>query len=350
MNNKLQLDKIVELSNLTYNNYKVNTTPILLVDLQEKINKILTLQTQNEKNNLFKYNFVSLHEIIGKNVIINFDPMILLNPINFKINEKNMEWVYMLHAFLLLLHDDYLKEDNYIKSSIFKIAYDKYKIVIDLPEILTDNDLQNIANTTGINLVIITEKNIINIYKNIKSKNWIVLIKLCGMYFPLYDFTHKCFKDTSNFITYLQSIGNVIDIKKKIIKPMIKYEEEQSNDEDKVQFISEKVPDNIETPKTHIKTKTKTKQDSKNDIFLPNPNINKVVETIKEEDNTLENNNKDELVKFLNNIKSTTKLEDIQKFALLYNLTIIKGTTKEGKPKYRTKQDLIDDLQKIISK
>ena len=341
MNNKLQLDKLIQFGNVTFDNYK--KSPILTEELQDKINKISILQTQNEANNLFKYNFVSLHEIVGKNLIASFDPQILLNPMPFKNNEKNKEWGYMLHAFLLILHDDYLSGNNYIKSNIFKLANETYSKNIEiLEEPLNVEFIQKIANITGINLVII-DKNI-NIYKNVRFNKWIVLIKLCNQYFPLFDYDSKHFKNESNFVTYIQTIGTVHvtdKLKKKKEVPIEQYEEVPNNNES-VPFISEKNP---EVAVNHTKPIDKKKNNKKIFITVAEQSPNKQHEQQQLEQET-KNNIKKEIAEFLQSIKPSTKLEKIQEYAIKANIPVIHGTTKEGKPKNRTKQDLLQDLEK----
>lgn len=349
MNNKLQLEKLVEFSVATYNNYKINQTSILLDELKEKINKIIVLQSQNEDNNLFKYNYINLHQVLGKHIIPNYDPMILLNPVSFKITEKNMEWGYMLHAFLLLLHDDYLTKDNYIKSSIFRVANEKYKSAIMIPDEFDDNDIQKIANTTGINLVIIDDKNKINIYQNNKFDKWIVLIKLCGQYFPLYDYATKYYTNNCNFIKYLQLLGTVIDVNKPIkLKLEQKYEEIQGSEEESIPFVSEKVSETSQ----YIKPKNTKKRGTK-DIFIPTSpkltsNDNKEIQApIPEEQNEMVDYKK-MITEFLKTIKPTTKLEKFQEYAEKVGIKLYNGITKDGKPKNRTKQELQGELEKYI--
>ena len=56
---------------------------------------------------------------------------------------------------------------------------------------------------------------------------------------------------------------------------------------------------------------------------------------------------KEKISQIISNIKSTTKLEQIQGFALELGLSIISGSTKDGKPKNKTKNELIDEIKKM---
>jgi len=58
---------------------------------------------------------------------------------------------------------------------------------------------------------------------------------------------------------------------------------------------------------------------------------------------------KTKISQIMSNIKSTTKLEQIQTFALELGLSIVAGSTKDGKPKNKTKNEIIDEIKKLDS-
>lgn len=58
---------------------------------------------------------------------------------------------------------------------------------------------------------------------------------------------------------------------------------------------------------------------------------------------------KEKISQIISNIKSTTKLEQIQAFALELGLSVISGSTREGKPKNKTKNELVDEIKKMNS-
>ncbi len=129
-------------------------------------------------------------------------------------------------------------------------------------------------------------------------------------------------------------------------------------------FISEAV-DNKESivsstsKKNDEIKKTKSKKNTK-DIFVPN--VEK--KSPKEDDKNKDNKNKvveedsvfkkTEVIskKELNILKETVKpnmgLDDLQKIALKLSIVIIQGSTKSGKPKRKTKQELYDEIQEYI--
>lgn len=57
--------------------------------------------------------------------------------------------------------------------------------------------------------------------------------------------------------------------------------------------------------------------------------------------------NKATISRIISNIKSTTKLEQIQSFALELGISVVCGSTKDGKPKNKTKTELIDEIKKM---
>jgi hypothetical protein len=56
---------------------------------------------------------------------------------------------------------------------------------------------------------------------------------------------------------------------------------------------------------------------------------------------------KNKISQIISNIKSTTKLEQIQSFALELGLSIVSGSTKDGKPKNKTKNEIVDEIKKL---
>lgn len=56
---------------------------------------------------------------------------------------------------------------------------------------------------------------------------------------------------------------------------------------------------------------------------------------------------KNKISQIISNIKSTTKLEQIQAFALELGISIISGSTKDGKPKNKTKNEIIEEIKKL---
>jgi hypothetical protein len=44
-----------------------------------------------------------------------------------------------------------------------------------------------------------------------------------------------------------------------------------------------------------------------------------------------------------------SKLEEIQTIAIKLSIPIVSGSTKEGKPKNRVKNDIVNDINKLFS-
>ena len=57
---------------------------------------------------------------------------------------------------------------------------------------------------------------------------------------------------------------------------------------------------------------------------------------------------KDEIIKTYESFKTTTKLEDIQILCLKIDIPIFAGSTKDGKPKNKTKTELLEEIKKYI--
>jgi hypothetical protein len=122
--------------------------------------------------------------------------------------------------------------------------------------------------------------------------------------------------------------------------------------EDYTLHVSEAV-DNKQNKELNSDNKKKKKNDK--NIFITNKVDKKkeeIIDNNKEDEsvfNKTEIISKEEIIKIHNSFKSTTKLEDIQNLCLKINIPIFAGSTKEGKPKNRTKTELLDEIKKYIS-
>jgi hypothetical protein len=101
-------------------------------------------------------------------------------------------------------------------------------------------------------------------------------------------------------------------------------------------------------------------KDEQKETSLDNTKIKKneehSIKMIKENDNfdssvfkKTEVIDKNKVIKIISNIKTTTKLEQIQAFALELGLSIVSGSTKDGKPKNKTKNEIIEEIKKLES-
>ena len=60
--------------------------------------------------------------------------------------------------------------------------------------------------------------------------------------------------------------------------------------------------------------------------------------------------NNNEILKIYQSFKPTSKLEDIQNLALKIGLKVFAGSTKDGKPKNKTKSELLEDIKNYLDK
>ena len=138
-----------------------------------------------------------------------------------------------------------------------------------------------------------------------------------------------------------------------------KYEELMTN-EDYALYISEAICDDNTNKKKNINlsdTKKKTKK-SKNIFVINHDESNNITNNMKKEDvleekdssvfNITEKISKKDIDEITNNLKATQSLEQIQSYSLKLGINIFNGSTKTGKPKNKTKNDLITELKNII--
>jgi hypothetical protein len=357
--NKINLEKISDFIHNTYNNYYDNY-PTKQNELENEIAKIQQNISLNEKGNLIKYNFIDLKSII-KN--IEYNELVLIYPICFNIDEHK-EWFNLLNCLLLVLNSEYLKQTNIMKKSFLKIANIKYKNHLSICDELNEQHYKKIADLTNINLIILTnENNLLNVFSHETDNNnkWIVCYKTSNNYFPVWNWENYYFNNESSFIKYLQSnfkntVHDTISESSQLVdNTQIKKNndayEEVIIDEDCAMYISEI----NETIDQKIKKNTDkwtivgdNKKKSNKQIFI----------ALEQKSNqNLKNKNKiltesifkktEEIDKkiLISNVKTTMKLEQLQSIALQLGLSIISGSTREGKPKNKTKTELINEIK-----
>lgn len=131
------------------------------------------------------------------------------------------------------------------------------------------------------------------------------------------------------------------------------YEELVTN-ENYALYISEVTDNknNIKKNKNLISSDSKRKSKNSKDIFMINKENNLKNDCTNknnlDEDSTFKKTEiitKDIVSNIKNNLKSTLVLSDLQAYAIKLNINIFSGSTKEGKPKNKTKTQLLDDLK-----
>jgi hypothetical protein len=386
--NRIYLDKLFEFTYGTYKNYYGQFNKV--INLNDEITKIKQNLSLNEKGFFMKYSFVDLSNLIPS---IECDECVLINPISFNI-EDNQEWYNFLNCLLLILNEEYIKESNITKKKFLQTADKMYKKHLIINKNLTKENYEKISELTGLNIVILNnEENKFNIFEYSKTQvnKWLVCYKFGNDYFPIWNFEKKYFTSESEFIKYLKNF--IINNKTKIIsdekpdeKPDEKLDEKlkvefvedtivvkgQKNkdgyeelvtNEDYALYISEAV-DNKNVKKQKIKKLSDTPGEKKKSKTNKNIFVTLEQEEIKESKEQKKENYNDEEIdnsvfkktevidkakikEILSNIKSSTKLEQIQAFALELNISIVSGATKDGKPKNKTKNELIDEIKKL---
>jgi hypothetical protein len=382
--NRIYLDKLFEFTYGTYSNYYSQFNK--QIDLNDEINKIKQNTSLNEKGTFIKYSFMELSNLIPS---IEYDECMLIYPICFNI-EENQEWNNFLNCLLLILNEDYIKEPNITKKKILQIADKMYKKHLKIDKTLNSQNYEKISELTGLNIIILNnENNILKIteYNNTPIDKWIVCYKFGINYFPAWNFDKKYFNSTSYFIKYLREftkninkLDEKIDVANKQEDNNVKvtndnnsesidkindaYQELVTN-EDYALYISEAVETkNTKNEKNKKKLENKTigdkkKNKSNKDIFVTleqnedyagiiidktEPINENITESVFKKTEIID---KTKVKNIVLNIKSTTKLEQIQAYALELGLLISNGSTKDGKPKNKTKNELIDDIKNL---
>jgi hypothetical protein len=380
---RIYLDKLLEFTHSTYTNYY--NKYIKTVDIEDEIIKIKQNISLNEKGTFFKYYFIDLSSVIST---INYDEQLLIFPICFNV-EENQEWFNLLNCLLLVLNEDYLKETNISKKNMLQIADKMYKKHVVIDKQINNENYKKIAEHTKINLIILNnQENTLNV--NVYSTNntkWIVCYKHLNYYFPVFNFEKKYYNSDSSFINYLISISksktdneleNILNENKKIEKSE-ELEETEKLEETEIKKPKEITKENIKNKnggyeeliidedcalyiseavdvKNTKKKKEKKKKNNKSIFITQETKLNeenklneekqitKISETVFKKTEILD---KKKVSEILSNIKTTTKLDKIQSYAIELGLTIVGGSTKEGKPKNKTKSELIEEIKKL---
>jgi hypothetical protein len=362
MSKNIYLDNLVSFSSTTYSNYYDKFINLAKIDINNEINKLKNNNSINEKGVFIQYNYIELATLMD----FKYNELVLIYPISFNIENENLGWYNFLNALLLVLNNDYFNQSNNIKKKYLDSLNEQLEKKIKfVNNIFDDKVFENVINTVNINLIILnyTNDTKIKIYKNNNMSNkYIVVYKFENDYLPVCDFNTKYYNDSSNFLKYLQEEYEKLQETKQNINLEINKESEVSktnkNDyydefqtvEDYTLHVSEAV-DNKQNKELNSDNKKKKKNDK--NIFISNKVEKKKEEVIdNKEDESVFNKteiiSKEEIIKIHSSFKGTTKLEDIQNLCLKINIPIFAGSTKEGKPKNKTKTELLDDIKKYI--
>lgn len=137
--------------------------------------------------------------------------------------------------------------------------------------------------------------------------------------------------------------------------------EELTTNENYAIYISEAIDNNLGSNKNlNVDNKKKNKKgknifvvNQNNDIQKENLQVVNHIDVVKDDTSIFaktEKITKKDIDDILNNLKPTLNLEQIQLYAIKLQINIFDGATKSGKPKNKTKSDLIDDIKKVCKK
>lgn len=373
--NRIYLNKLLDFTKITYYNSYSNTK---LINLQDEITKVKQNISLNESGSLLKYNFVDLNNLIN-GIDVEYNPMVLIYPVCFNLSDY-IEWYNLLNCLLLVMNDDYLKETNIGKKKILQIADKMYRKKIVVDKDLTTCEYNKISELSGIGLIVIEQTNEqlkFSEYLKTDLDKWIICLKYNNEYFPIWNFEKKFFSVGDNFVKYLRSkcTTNMSDNEKNSFQ-LEELETETIYDENKSNKINEAYEE-FETNENYalyiseaVDVKTVKKQDKKNKKIKLETEEKKTKKTNKNIFVTLENNipelpidpnnkvedsvfkhtekiTKSMINTIIKNIKSNTKLEQIQTYAIELGICIASGSTKDGKPKNKTRNELIEEIKNM---
>ena len=402
--NKIYLDKLCEFTLTTYKNYELNNKNFNLEDIIKEIKQNNSL---NEKGIFIKHKFIELKLLVS---FIEYDHLILINPLCFNLY-GNIEWFNFLNALLTVLNDDYLHENNLIKKTILETADKTFKKKIMVDNIIDNfnNIIENICNLTNIKLFLINDNNIQIFNDNYKTNKILVFYKHKIEYYPVINWNQKYFNINSEFVNYLNQIKNELNLNnnpkiiinnleniinnnnnnnnkkknklnvtnklKKIINNIDELDELDDLDENNLEekniktkdyyeeriadknyaiYISEAIDNNMDKKKKINISDTKKK--NKKNIFVSQQSTQQIKNNLNNDKDSsvfvktekIEKNNIKDIEEISLTIKSSMNLEQIQSYALKLNINIFEGSTKSGKPKNKTKSDLIEQIKQFI--
>jgi hypothetical protein len=359
MSKNIYLDNLVNFSSTTYSNSYQNFINLAKIDINNEINKLKSNNSINEKGVFLQYNYIELATLMN----FRYNELVLVYPISFNIENDYIELYNFLNALLLVLNTDYFNQTNNIKKKYLDSLNEQLEKKIKfVNNNFNDKIFENVINIININLIILNYSNDtkIKIYKNNNMTNkYIIVYKINNDYLPVCDFNTKYYTESSSFVKHLQEEFD--KFKNETNKEEINKEESKINKndfydefqtvEDYTLHVSEAV-DNKHNKELNSDNKKKKKNDK--NIFITNKVDKKkeeIVDNNKEDEsvfNKTEIISKEEIIKIHNSFKSTTKLDDIQNLCLKINIPIFAGSTKEGKPKNKTKTELLDEIKKYI--
>jgi hypothetical protein len=315
---------------LVLNNEYIHETNIIRKKILEVTNNIYNKKI-NILNNFTNEFLLKLSNISNISlIIINYNNNKLLN-VNMYENNDTMKYIVLCRNNNTIFPVINWEKRYYEKNSEFI----KYLIKIsDKINIIKNNEKENNEKENNKKKqnqkeeVVIKDKNNQNDNNDNSDINKITSLK----------------KNKSKTIT-----EEKIEKIEKIEKKDDCYEELVTN-ENYALYISEVTDNNTKIKKTSSDSKKKSKNSK--DIFILKE-IKEDENKIKEDENKKEEStfkkteviSKVKIEELVNSIKKTSTLSDIQEIAIKLGIITVSGATKTGKPRNKTKSELIEEIQ-----
>ena len=381
MEKTISLEKLVEIIVKPYTFVKNEN------DFDDMVEKHKILYSLSDVSQQIKYDLT-----YGANSIL-FDELILISPICFKLDYvegyklEYVSWFNILNSLLIVLNNDYVDADINNKKKILQMANNKCFNMLTED---FDKDIEimyiNIVNIFMINLILVHDDAVNIYYSNDKIKNkYVVLLQKKELYHPVINFENRYWNVDNCFVQQLMSnsgskikYDKIKEIKElqelKVFDTVMASSSEKSSSNTESTIESIKMKENIKCNSAYVEILTenennkyisevdnvtekrmketnssdKGKQRKNKNIFVPFKTVDvckKTEESVFKKTVCID---KKRILEINSNIKTGTKLEQLQEWAIELSIEIFGGSTKDGKPKNKTKNTLIDEIKKLL--
>lgn len=315
---------------LSNNEYKINEQIVLL-----KSNNFY-----NESIHKYNYEYINLFWTNINEKFRKFDELMMLNPLSLKT--LNEEETSLLNSIYIVLNPEYIynttnQRSQYINTNIE--IYNKEIEFFNIQLLTSPFVLNELCKFLKITLILVENSNV-KIYNENEEKHVIIYKyenETSVEYLPLVNSITKYYNKTHHFTRFLYSVGEI----QEPIRQEEKYDEIFSSED--FTFASESFTNTIP-----IIINTSKKSKKSKDIFIqPNKQILEPLIEKSSNDSTSDSVfKKTELTKLdINNIINTyktVKIDELRDYAIKLNINVLEGSTKTGKPKFKSRNVLLD--------
>lgn len=309
-----------------------------------KINEqILVLKSNNFYNeNIHKHNYEYIN-LFCSNInekYKRFDELMMLNPLAIKTQHD--EEYSLLNAIYITIIPDYIYKTTNQKLQYINDNIEKYNNEIEYFNIKLATSsfiINELCKYLKISLIII-ENNNIKIYNKEQEQNIIIYkyeTESIIEYLPIINNTTKYYNKTHHFTRFVYTEGEI----QEPIRQEEKYDEVFSSED--YTFVSESASNTIPI----IINSTKKNKKSK-DIFIQvnKPKLEALIENsgIETSSNSVFKNTELTKLDITNIIDTykTVKIDELRNYAIKLNINILEGSTKTGKPKFKSRTVLLE--------